>query len=138
MNSKNKGNIGEAKVVADLISKGYDIALPFGDNLPFDIIAITQDLRFIKVQVKYCSLKDGKIRLRNQKMSCNTKRTYTTTYTVAEVDVFAVYCPDNDTLLYVDSKEVVNTSEFAIRFDSPKNGQVVNIRQFNEYLEFPV
>lgn len=138
MNSKNKGNVGEAKVVSDLISKGYDVALPFGDNLPFDIIAITPLLQFIKVQVKYCSLKDGKIRLRNQKTSCNTKRTYTSVYTVDEVDVFAVYCPDNDVLLYIKSSEVIGTKEFTIRFGPTGNGQTVNVRQYDQYLEFPV
>ena len=49
-----KGEIGEAMVIADLIRQGHDVAIPFGHNQPFDLIVIRrEDGRLEKVQVKY-------------------------------------------------------------------------------------
>ncbi|MFP3914222.1 MAG: hypothetical protein ACLFWM_05055 [Actinomycetota bacterium] len=33
-----KGEIGEAMVIADLKGRGFGIALPFGHDVPFDVI----------------------------------------------------------------------------------------------------
>ena len=35
-----KGEIGEAMVIADLMRQGHDIAIPFGHNQPYDLIVI--------------------------------------------------------------------------------------------------
>lgn len=39
MNSKNKGNIGEAIILAEFIKYGIQVSLPFGDNARYDMIA---------------------------------------------------------------------------------------------------
>jgi hypothetical protein len=49
MSTKRKGNVGEAKVIADLLEQGIKVALPFGDNLPFDLVAIGPDFELRKV-----------------------------------------------------------------------------------------
>ena len=94
MSTKSKGNIGEAKVVADLLEQGMEVALAFGDNLPFDLIAVGPDFRLWKVQVKFASAHQGVIRIKNWRQSENTQRRYERTYTPSQVDVFAIYCPD--------------------------------------------
>ena len=38
-----KGELGEAMVLADLQRKGYGVAIPFGHDLPFDLILIRKD-----------------------------------------------------------------------------------------------
>lgn len=35
-----KCEIGEAMVIADLIRQCHDVAIPFGHNLPFDVIVV--------------------------------------------------------------------------------------------------
>lgn len=35
-----KGEIGEAMVIADLMRQGHNIAIPFGHNQPYDLIVI--------------------------------------------------------------------------------------------------
>ena len=47
-----KGEIGEAMVIADLTRQGHDIAIPFGHNQPFDLIVIRkEDGRLERVQI---------------------------------------------------------------------------------------
>lgn len=48
-----KGEIGEAMVIADLMRQGHEVAIPFGHNQPYDLIVIRkEDGRLEKVQVK--------------------------------------------------------------------------------------
>jgi PD-(D/E)XK endonuclease len=138
VNSKDKGNVGEAKVLADLISKGIDIAQPFGDNLPFDLLAIDQHLNIYKIQVKYLTLKDGKVTLRNQRWSSNTKRNYVEKYTKAEVDVFAVYVPNLNRLIYVPASFVTSSTSFVIRFEATGNNQTKNVTMWDAFVDFPL
>lgn len=39
MNSKDKGNIGEAIVLAEFTKRQIQVAIPFGDNARYDLIA---------------------------------------------------------------------------------------------------
>lgn len=55
-----KGEIGEAMIIADLIRQGHDVAIPFGHNQPFDLIVIRKENgRLERVQVKYAT-SDGR------------------------------------------------------------------------------
>jgi hypothetical protein len=49
-----KGELGEAMVLADLQRKGYGVALPFGHDVPFDMILIRRTTGALeRVQCKY-------------------------------------------------------------------------------------
>lgn len=39
MNSKTKGNIGEAIALAEFAKRNIQVAIPFGDNARYDLIA---------------------------------------------------------------------------------------------------
>ena len=39
MNTKDKGNIGEAVILAEFMKKGISVSIPFGDNARYDLIA---------------------------------------------------------------------------------------------------
>ena len=53
MNSKDKGNIGEAIVLAEFTKRQIQVAIPFGDNARYDLIAEFNG-KLNKIQVKYC------------------------------------------------------------------------------------
>jgi PD-(D/E)XK endonuclease len=88
---KTKGDLAELKVATDLLSRGCRIALPFGEDCDYDLIADTGD-DLHRIQVKHVtsdgavceihcmshSLTNGKIR--------QTKR-----YTAETIDWLAVY-----------------------------------------------
>ncbi len=136
MNTKRKGNVGEAKVIADLLEQGLEVALPFGDNLPFDLIAVEPDFRLWKIQVKFARAHQGVIRVKNWRQSENTQRRYERIYTPAQVDVFAIYCPDTDLVYYVSQTEIGQRTTFYLRVTPTKNQQKVGIHWHNDYRNF--
>jgi len=103
---KTKGDLAELKVAADLIERGYRIALPYGEDNDFDVILIRGDSPE-RVQVKYTesngevicvrcwshSLTKGKVR--------QVKR-----YTAATIDWLAVYDVTSDSCYYVPASEL--------------------------------
>ena len=53
LHKKNKGSIGELKVAADLITKGFSVFTELGDNSKVDLIAIENSTyKTYKIQVK--------------------------------------------------------------------------------------
>lgn len=55
MNSNEKGVVGLIQVVADLYSKGFTCFLPFDDYNPVDCIALNNQGKAFRLQVKYKS-----------------------------------------------------------------------------------
>jgi hypothetical protein len=93
-----------------------------------------------KVQVKYSTMKDGKIIIRKQKWSSNTQRHYCSTYKDSDVDVYAVYCEDVDTVFYIkhtDTLEAKTGIEMRINPALGKQGNNQTIRWAKDYKEFP-
>ena len=39
MNSKKKGDIGESRILYEFVKRGIQVAIPFGDNARYDLIA---------------------------------------------------------------------------------------------------
>ena len=60
MKTYEKGAIGEHRVVADLINKGYRVHKPLIDSLPYDIVVSIKGF-FYRVQVKYVRMRRGNI-----------------------------------------------------------------------------
>jgi len=139
MNSKDKGNLAEAKVLADLLSKQLNVAQPFGDNLPFDLIAIDDQYRMYKVQVKFSAIKNGRLTLRKQTWSSNTKRNYCSTYADKDVDIYAVYNDVLDTVFYVPHTLLAKAT-FELRVLPAKGRQKsnTNINKSEDFIKFPI
>ena len=55
MNVNQKGNIGLLKVIGDLYNKGYTVFKPFDDYNPVDCIAMNNEGKIFRLQVKYRS-----------------------------------------------------------------------------------
>ncbi|HZS07875.1 MAG TPA: group I intron-associated PD-(D/E)XK endonuclease [Blastocatellia bacterium] len=96
-----KGNVSESKVLAAYLQAGFIVSLPFGGGAPYDLVVDTGE-QFLKVQVKTGRLRDGCILFPMQRFSGHTLKPRS--YGENEIDVFAVYCPDNEQT-YVLPKE---------------------------------
>jgi PD-(D/E)XK endonuclease len=87
---KEKGNLAELRVAADLADRGCQISIPFGENCDYDLVA---DMKGVlhRVQVKYTE-SDGQIvlvRCRSHSLT-NGKVRHTKHYTPKTVDWIAV------------------------------------------------
>lgn len=143
MITKNKGTIAEAKVKADLLVKGYGIAVPEGDYLPFDLICITPDFNMYKIQVKgYKMDRDGKIPLllkRNKYKPDRKQGIRARTYTKEEVDVFALYVPHLDECFYISSDILdIRKHALAFRVEKTKKTNQWGTRLLKDYKDFPL
>jgi hypothetical protein len=133
---KTKGDLAELKVAADLVERGYRIAIPFGEDVDFDLILIRNG-QLERVQVKYArsdgcvvhvkcyshSLTNGRIR--------QTKR-----YTSATIEWLAVYDKTTDRCFYVPATELGSgRSQIHLRLTEAKNCQRRGIRFAEKYCE---
>ncbi len=126
-----KGEIGEAMVIADLRKRGFGVAIPFGHDVPFDLILYRKETGGLeRVQVKYTE-SDGKvIRVMNQSNSAWVSYRYT----AADVDWLAVYDATTDCCYYIHSSECDGMSQLMLRLVPPANNQRRLIRWASDYL----
>ena len=122
MNTTEKGQIGLAKTIADLVSKGYNVFLPFADVNVVDLVCMNSNGDLKRIQIKYKKKTGGCISIplqgvqNGQRVNINLKM----------VDMFAVYCPDNDEVYYVPTEVLINSGKqtsHSIRIDEAKQKQ---------------
>jgi hypothetical protein len=103
---KQKGDLAELKVAADLIGRGCSISIPFGEDSDYDLIADYDGLLH-RVQAKFTQ-SDGHIVLVRCRSHSLTKGKIRTTkhYTAATVDWIAVYDSTTDRCYYFPSREL--------------------------------
>ena len=117
IHTKTKGSIAEMAVAARLIEEGWRVLFPVGENNRYDLVAEC-DSRFIKIQVKYVTPKNGVLEVNCR--SCNNWSILH--YTKNEIDVLAAY-NSRDKEIYFIPVSKINHSSFKLRLDKPKNNQ---------------
>ena len=134
MNSKDKGNIGEAVVLAEFVKRKIQVAIPFGDNARYDLIADFNG-KLNKIQVKYCSQITE-----NNSFTCpcvsstnHTTNKHLSTYE-NDVDYMAFYLVSIDKLLLVPIERLEGKKTITFRLEPPKNGQRIGINLVEDYL----
>jgi hypothetical protein len=133
---KTKGDLAELKVAADLIERGYRIAIPFGEDCDFDLILCRKG-GLERVQVKYTE-SNGKfvlVRTRSHSLT-NGKVRRTKYYTSETIDWIAVYDKNTDHCYYVPASELGSgRANFHLRLTEPLNCQRIGIRYASDYLD---
>jgi hypothetical protein len=133
---KQKGDLAEMKVAADLIERGCQVSIPFGEDSNYDLIADYEG-RLHRVQVKFTK-SDGDvvlIRCRSHSLTKGKIRT-TKRYTSSMVDWIAVYDSTSERCYYCPSSELGSgRSEMRLRLTPAKNGQRMGIRDAGAYTE---
>lgn len=132
LHSKQLGSMGVLRVAAHLMSQGYSVFTELGDLSRVDLIVLVVN-QPVKVQVKTRNLKDGKVVIDSRKSGPG----YLYRYRPEDVDIFAVYIPERDLVLFLDVNEVLQAkSTTVIRVDRSKNNQMEGINWFEDYLDF--
>jgi hypothetical protein len=126
-----KGEIGEAMVIADLMRQGHDVAIPFGHNQPFDLIVIRkEDGRLEKVQVKYTTRDGTAMRAVIRSSSAWVQHRYGPD----EVDWIAIYEPTTESCFYIPAYVWAGHHQLALRLKPTLNGQQKRIRWASDFL----
>jgi hypothetical protein len=135
LDKKAKGDIAELKVAADLRSRGYKLAFPYGEDLDFDLILCRHDGTLDRVQVKYAR-SDGRVitvRARSHSLT-NGKVKATKLYTASMIDWLAVWEPSLDQCFDIPAAELgAGMTMLHLRLVPTLNKQVRRIRLAEEY-----
>lgn len=111
MRPKETGELSEALVLAKLLCLGYSVSIPFGNNQRYDFI-IDDNGKLLKVQCKTGRIKGGAVLFSVRSSHGKIKRDYK-----GEIDVFVVYCPDNNKFYKIPIDEV-GINLYSLRVDS--------------------
>ena len=134
MNSKNKGNIGEAIVLAEFTKRNIQVCIPFGDNARYDLVAEFNG-KLNKIQVKYC----GQETINNSfECPCVSSTNHTTNKHLStyenDVDYMAFYIIAIDKILLIPIDKISGRKTITFRTELPKNGQRVGVNFVEDYL----
>ena len=134
---KQKGDLAELKVACDLRERGWGIAVPWGEDNDFDLIAY-RDNRLERVQVKYTRSDGETVIAKCQSHSLTNGRIRQTKhYTARTVDWIAVFDATSEACYYVPASELgEGRSYLSLRLTPPRNGQRLGIRHAEDYRSF--
>lgn len=122
-------------VAADLRRRGFGIAMPFGEDLDFDLVLIRDD-HLERVQVKYTE-SDGivvKVKCLSHSLT-NGKVRRTKHYTAKTIDLLAVYDRTSERCYYIPASELGSgRSSIYLRLRPARNGQCIGTWPAQDYL----
>jgi hypothetical protein len=91
-----------------------------------------------RVQVKARSIdKNGCISVRFEHSYSDKNGVHTHKVSLDEIDLYCIYCLDNDRCYYLNPKSFKNDTTISLRVKTPKNNQKVNIKLAQDYEEVP-
>lgn len=127
--TKFKGSIGEHEVCVNLLKRGYNVSIPIGDNLPYNLI-VDRKGNLEKIQVKYTKSNGDVITCRCSSNNGRRSRAYTK----KDIDWLAIYDATTDNCYYIKSK-YLKLDSIKLRTTKPKNNQTKKIRFAWNYTE---
>lgn len=129
-NTKATGDVSEAYVLMAFVRAGYLVSRPFGENQRYDLI-IDDGVKLRRVQVKTGRLCGGVINY-----SCASSHTHRGGVSArpyfGEVDLLAVFCPQNQKVYVLPETEFVATRAH-LRLTEPQNNQSRRIRWARDF-----
>jgi hypothetical protein len=136
MHTKRKGNVGELRVALQLSGMGYSVFKEIGDISRIDLIAEVGKA-LLRIQVKYITRKNGCYTFVSKKFGPG----YRFSYDVEDVDVFALYCAEDDVVAWVFSRDfIVDGKPCHLTLRSPlfpsKNNQECKLRRLEDFMDF--
>ena len=130
MNTLVKGDIAEKKFELLCIEKSIDIFKPVNSGNVIDYIIILNGIPQ-RVQIKYCTKRNGKIEMCMYKNSFNSKSSKRRFYTTARRDLFLVLCDDIWYNIPITAKE---QKCIILRITHPKNNQKNGVKLAENYM----
>lgn len=124
---KIKGDKTEAIILAELIKKGYNVSIPFGENQRYDLI-IDMNGVLERIQCKTGRVENGYVRFNTSSSTHNKRTNYKN-----QIEAFIVYCFELDKLYYIPIDKAT-VSDMRLRFIKPKHhGGMNTINWASEY-----
>lgn len=133
MQTGERGNLSEAKILAAFVDAGYLVSVPFGSGHKYDLI-VDDSTRLYRVQCKTGRVKNGVLIFCAYSQSGNgsVKMSYR-----GLADLFAVLNPVDDKV-YLIPVDDVGVTEVSLRFAPALNKQAQGVRWAEFHLLKPL
>lgn len=132
--TKEKGDLGVAKVHADLVGMGFTVLFPATEHAPFDLVAY-ENGDFYRLQVKYRSASSGAVKVQFRSMWADRRGTHTTPMDKDAIDIVCIYCPETDQCYYV--RPGAYGTSVTLRITPSGNGQQAGVLYADAFRELP-
>lgn len=131
---EDKGDLGVAKVHADLVGKGFTVLFPVTEHAPFDLVAYA-DGEFHRLQVKYRSARAGAVKVQFRSMWADRHGTHTTPMDKDALDFVCIFCPETDRCYYI--RPGAHGTSVTLRIAPSRNGQQAGVLDAEAFRELP-
>jgi hypothetical protein len=124
-NTKARGELSEAMILAAFTRKGIPVLTPFGDNQRYDMVLDTAE-GFKRIQCKTGKLRNGVVQFPVASSAYHRggkRQSY-----AGQVDFFGVYCPENGKCYLVPIEEAPAKNLCTLRLSAAENNQAKGIR----------
>ena len=128
--TKEKGDLGILKAQVSLFEQGFNIFTSLSEHLPFDLVAYKNG-KFYRIQVKYRAMKDGAIMVGKRTSYADRNGSHNNYYDEKDIDIFCVYCPNNDKCYFIPNVEF--NKFLSLRILEPKKKQGSNVKYAVDY-----
>lgn len=135
LNTVSIGDIGESVAIMKFIKNEFTVSKPLSNNSRYDLIVERNNILY-KVQVKTTqNIKDEvKMDFALKTTNYSKGKWKSTGYTSNEIDLFFLYCIENDWCgLYIVNEDI--PKNITVRLKPPKNNQIKGVN-LAENLEF--
>ena len=133
MQTGEKGNLSEARILAAFVAAGYLVSVPFGSGHKYDFV-VDDSTRLLRVQCKTGRVKNN-VLLFNAYSQSGNGRAKTSYRGLA--DLFAVLNPVDDKVYLIPVDEV-GVTDVSLRLAPTLNGQGQGLRWAELYLLRPL
>ena len=130
--TKQKGDVSEAVILAELVKLGFTVLQPFGDNQSYDLV-VEKDGQFFRIQCKTGILKNGVVNFRTVSTLPRFKGGYDQRSYKGLVEFFVVYCPQNGGIYVLPPNEMPEGTAY-LRVKPTKNSQSKGVRMAEDYI----
>jgi hypothetical protein len=115
-NTKDRGDETEVRIIYELVSRGYSVSLPFGDNDKYDLVVDDGD-SLHRVQCKTAwNNKPDTMRFNTHSQTTQEGEYHENSYH-GEIDAFAVRYPVNEKLYWIGIDEATE-QKMELRFEA--------------------
>lgn len=131
MNTKTKGDISQATILAEFIKREMYVSVPWGDIAPYDLI-IDDRCTLKKIQCKTGWITNSCVRFSSTSVTTKNGRPVHKLYKKEDVDFYAVRCEENKKIYIVPFDDAKSGSCF-LRLERPKNNQHHLVKMAEDY-----
>lgn len=117
VNTKQVGDVTEVRILARLVSDGYSVAIPYGENDPYDLL-VDLGASVLKAQCKTGWIEGDVIRFKTASKTTTDGRVTTVDHG-DEIDGFAVYCGEQPEWYWVPVDDAGSKSTY-LRLTEPE------------------